>query len=245
MAESVTVIALRGALHAAPENTVPAIKEAVKAGVDIVALDVQPTSDHVPILIGDTRVDRVTNGQGKVTQLALKEIQALDAGSWFDAKFKGTSVATLEDGLAALGKKTRGMFILPQVDAASAFGGNLLAQLKCRAGSGDLLVCPDSGTLKALREKAPDFEYVLALDEKVDGWLHIEKARSLKLNFIRPHTRQLNAKLVGNAHGKKLKVYAHFADEADEMAELIEMKVDGIVTGRPERLQELLAGAKK
>ncbi|MCZ7647967.1 MAG: glycerophosphodiester phosphodiesterase family protein [Planctomycetota bacterium] len=244
MSERVKIIALRGASHEAPENTVAAIKEAVKAGVDVVALDVQGSKDDEPVLIGDARVDRVTNGQGRVAHLTLKELQQLDAGSWFDPKFAGTKLATLEEGLKALGKKTRAMLLLPQMDAGGKLAANVLAALKTRGASDDLLVFTDSGTLKGLREKAPGAGCVLALDEKVDGWIHLEKARSLGLKTIRPHARQVNAKLVRDARARELTVYVHFADEADDLRELVELKVDGIVTGRPERLKEILDGAK-
>ena len=44
-------------------------------------------------------VIRTTNGTGKVSELTLEEIRRLDAGSWFDPKFAGEKVPTIEDVL--------------------------------------------------------------------------------------------------------------------------------------------------
>ena len=73
----------------------------------------------------------------------------------------------------------------------------------------------------------------------------IEKARSLGLKVVRPFRAQVNSEFVRNAHAKGLQVYVHFADEESEMRDLLGQKVDGIITGRPGRLKEVLKEAKK
>jgi glycerophosphoryl diester phosphodiesterase len=69
----------------------------------------------------------------------------------------------------------------------------------------------------------------------------------LGLKVVRPHRAQTNAAFVRQAHEKGMQVWVHFADEEDEMQELLKLRVDGIVTGRPERLKRVLkeqAGAE-
>jgi glycerophosphoryl diester phosphodiesterase len=94
-----------------------------------------------------------------------------------------------------------------------------------------------------MKEKAPEFGYALALDEKVEGWVILRKTEKLELAAVRPHRQQINSEFVRNAHEKGIKVFAHFADEEEDMRDLLAMKVDGIVTGRPERLKGVLEGA--
>jgi glycerophosphoryl diester phosphodiesterase len=111
----------------------------------------------------------------------------------------------------------------------------------------DVLVFSNSETLKAFRELAPDFAYALALGDRIEGWVVIAKAEKLGLKIVRPHRAQANAAFVRQAHEKGLKVFVYFADEEDEMRELLQLRVDGIVTGRPERLKRVLeerAGAE-
>jgi glycerophosphoryl diester phosphodiesterase len=95
------IIAHRGYSQAAPENTIPAIEAAIRAGLAYVELDVRLTADGVPVLMHDSDVDRTTNGVGPISTKTYAETRALDAGSWFSEGFAGTSIPTLEKALDA------------------------------------------------------------------------------------------------------------------------------------------------
>lgn len=83
----------RGAMGLRPENTLPSFELAFDLGADMVELDVHPSRDGVPVVIHDDRVGRTTDagqraaggGARFVSELALDELRALDAGSWFVA----------------------------------------------------------------------------------------------------------------------------------------------------------------
>lgn len=60
-----------------PENSLPAIKKAISLGVDIVEVDLQLTKDGHLVLMHDSKVDRTTNGTGKVAELTLVEVRSL------------------------------------------------------------------------------------------------------------------------------------------------------------------------
>lgn len=89
------IVAHRGGAAEAPENTLAAFQAALALGVSL-DLDVRLSSDQVPVAIHDATVDRTTNGTGSVDSLTLAALQALDAGSHFDAAFAGEAVPTLE-----------------------------------------------------------------------------------------------------------------------------------------------------
>ncbi|HEY3321337.1 MAG TPA: glycerophosphodiester phosphodiesterase family protein [Planctomycetota bacterium] len=234
-------IAHRGASQQAPENTIPAIQKALELGVNMLALEVQRTRDNQPLVLADVSLDRTTNGSGRIARMTAAEIQALDAGSWFNEKFAGTRVPTLAEAIAAVGPKARLMLSLPETRAGTPWADELLKALKSRPKPAeDVLAFSDSESLKSFRELAKDFSYALLLGEKVDGWLYLEKADKLGLKVVRPHRAQTDSVLVRQAHDKGIQVFAYFANEESDMRELIESRVDGIVTGRPERLKTLL-----
>ena len=60
----------------------------------------------------DEKVNRTTNGHGRVDQFTLKELKQLDAGSWFNRKhpeyaknkYKNAKVPTLDEILNRYGK---------------------------------------------------------------------------------------------------------------------------------------------
>ena len=93
------LIAHRGAKNRAPENTLAAINEAAKCGAGWVELDVQLTKDNVPVVIHDRTLERTTSGSGKVKSIDSKSLTSLDAGCWFDARYKGEKVPLLLDAL--------------------------------------------------------------------------------------------------------------------------------------------------
>lgn len=76
-ADSKTIlVAAHRAVHIThPENSLPAIQEAIDIGVDIVELDVKVTKDGVPILMHDGTINRTTTGTGKPSDYTLEELR--------------------------------------------------------------------------------------------------------------------------------------------------------------------------
>src|SRR5580658_7344129 len=93
------VIAHRGASAQAPENTMAAFRLATESGAKWVEFDVHLTQDGVPVIMHDDTLDRTTDGKGKIADASWADVQKLDAGSWFDKRFKGERVPHLDEVL--------------------------------------------------------------------------------------------------------------------------------------------------
>lgn len=93
------IVAHRGAMHDTPENTMAAFERAVELGADIVEVDVRTSADGHLYVIHDSTVNRTTDGEGPGSDLTMAELQALDAGSWFDASFAGLRIPSLAEVL--------------------------------------------------------------------------------------------------------------------------------------------------
>ncbi len=78
-------IAHQGGEDEFPSNTMYAFRRALRAGADMLELDVGVTSDDQVVVMHDTSVDRTTNGMGLISDKTLREIQRLDAAYWFSA----------------------------------------------------------------------------------------------------------------------------------------------------------------
>lgn len=109
-------IAHRGASGYAPEHTTAAYRLALEQKADFVEPDLAVTKDGVLICLHDDTLERTTNiaevfpdrpsagvpGRGPAKRwlandFTLAEIQRLDAGRWFDAKYAGTRVPTFQE----------------------------------------------------------------------------------------------------------------------------------------------------
>lgn len=78
--QNIYVAAHRGWKARYPENTLEAFQAALTLEVDQLETDVRVSKDGHLVLMHDATVDRTTNGSGKVCELTLAQLKALDAG---------------------------------------------------------------------------------------------------------------------------------------------------------------------
>ncbi|WP_439556046.1 glycerophosphodiester phosphodiesterase family protein [Dyadobacter sp.] len=71
------VIAHRGNHTVVPENTLASCREAIKCGADYVEVDLRTTKDGKLVVLHDAKVDRTTNGTGRVAEMTLSEVRDL------------------------------------------------------------------------------------------------------------------------------------------------------------------------
>ncbi|HVU89811.1 MAG TPA: glycerophosphodiester phosphodiesterase family protein [Pirellulales bacterium] len=115
-ASAVEVVCHRGANEYAPENTLAAAELCIEWGVAYVEIDVRTSKDGVMYILHDPWVNRTTNGKGFLFQLTSDQIDALDAGSWFDKEFAGEKVPRLEPYLRAIKGRIKVYFDVKHAD---------------------------------------------------------------------------------------------------------------------------------
>src|SRR5918912_4232136 len=76
-------IAHQGGEDEFPSNTMYAFRKALRAGADMLELDIGVTRDGKVVVMHDTTVDGKTNGHGTVASKTLRQIRKLDAAYWF------------------------------------------------------------------------------------------------------------------------------------------------------------------
>ena len=91
------IIAHRGDVTNAPENTLPAFRSAYDRGADGIELDVRLTRDRQLVVFHDRGLKRIGNRRGLVSNATLDEMRALDAGGWFAPEFRGEQAPTLDE----------------------------------------------------------------------------------------------------------------------------------------------------
>lgn len=143
---SVLVIAHRGDWRYAMENSLPAIDNAIKMGVDIVELDIQRTKDGELILMHDTKLDRTTTGKGRVDEWTLDSIKTLKLRNGCNIKTKEV-VPSLEEALLhAKGK------IMLNLDKADRYFDEVYALLK-KTGTEKQIIMKGSKPYQEVKDK--------------------------------------------------------------------------------------------
>ena len=96
------VVAHRCGSGVAPENTLAALRIALRDGADAVEVDVLPSRDGHPVAHHDDRLSRTAGVEAAVWDLELAELRRLDVGRWFAPAFAGERLASLEEVVTAL-----------------------------------------------------------------------------------------------------------------------------------------------
>jgi len=80
------LIAHQGGEDEFPSNTLYGYKRALRAGAQMLELDIGVSRDGHVVVMHDTTVDRTTNGHGTLASKTLRQIKRLDAAYWFSRR---------------------------------------------------------------------------------------------------------------------------------------------------------------
>ena len=221
-ADGLRVFGHRGASGLAPENTLKSFARAFACGVDGIELDVQLSADGHLVVLHDARVDRTTDGIGRVADLPLDAIERLDAG-------EGERVPTLADVLAALPETTTCNIELKGTGTAEPVADAL-------AGSErpTLVSAFDHDELRRFHASRPEVPCapligrwrrdVLATAAEVDAW---------SVNIA---DRLANGPTVQAIRDAGLRCLVYTVNNVERASDLKRMGVTGVFTDYPDRL---------
>ncbi len=218
----------RGASSLAPENTMAAFKAAEAAGAQGLELDVHLSRDGVPVVLHDETLERTTDGRGAVKRFRLRELQQLDAGSWYGPEFAGESLPTLSDVLSWAEDR---MLINIEIKTASA--ATAVLELLADFPRARILVSSfNHRLLGKLAQLAPE----LALGVLVDSpfWrLALKRAVRCGARSLHPRQDLVSRAMMQACRRQGLAVYPWTVDDPGRLSTLLRMGADGVFTNDP------------
>lgn len=240
------IFAHRGASVHAPENTIAAFDLALEHQADAIELDVQLTADGHLIVIHDKSVGRTTDGAGNVNAMRLEEIKVLDAGSSFDARFRGEPVPTLEEVFERYGGKTYlNVELKNETSPWNALPARVV-QVVDSFNVGDEVLISSFNPLAILRVRRlnPDIPIAALAYRSWKG----EPVRRTAGNPFRTEAlhvdrRDVTEELVARAHRNNQRLHAYTVNDVIEIQKLAAMGVDGIFTDDPKLASRALGRA--
>lgn len=238
----VQVLAHRGASAYAPENTLAAFRLAIEQRADWLEMDVQQTKDGRLVVFHDLRVERTTNGSGPLRDLTLAEVQQLDAGRWYSPGFAGERVPTFEE-VVALAREA-GIRIFPEVKDPRLYPGieERVAAVITANGYEDSTIVQsfDMTSLQRLRQVNPR----LKLAALYTATNPLRSDPPAGVTVVGPPWELINVEptLVRDAHASGRQVVVWSVDNPLPVRALLEARVDGIITSRPDVVRAILEG---
>lgn len=226
-------VAHRGQSGIYPENTLLAFQKAVALGVDMVEFDVWPTKDEHPVVMHDPTVDRTTNGKGKITEMTLDQIKALDAG-------RGERVPTMREAIRAIPPPILlNIHVKRMKGDLPVYGQRFKDALKEDDCLRRAYIAPDDLEAVAwLREWHLDVNFIL-IDRPFERGF-IGTAREMDIRMLQPGRSTMSKEFMREVHDNGMTANVFYADTPEDMRRFIEMGVDGILTNYPERLKAFL-----
>jgi glycerophosphoryl diester phosphodiesterase len=216
-------IAHRGAAGYEPENTLRSLDRAIALQADLVEFDIQRTRDGHLVLLHDKRVDRTTNGHGRLSEMTLAEVRTLDAG-------KGEKVPTLEEVLELT---TGRIGLMPEI-ITPGIAAQVCRLIRDRFQGPVVYASFLHAEMAVVRSSLPDAE-TLALIEAVPI-SPVAFARQAQVTHVGLSIDSVTAAFVNALKADGLKVFGYTADDPRDIALLRDLGVDGIISNYPDRL---------
>lgn len=242
-------IAHRGSMTLWPENTMAAFAGAVNLGFRYLETDLRISRDGVLVTFHDPVLDRTTDGSGLVRARTFAELRRLDAAYHFlpeqghPQRGRGIGVPSLEEAVTAfpeavfmLDIKQNGLEdpLLEIMERCNlweraivgSFGGPRLRRLRARAGR-RITTAAGPGEILRFATAAR-----LGRPSRIPADLLSIPVRRL--------IRLVDARTVAAARSGNLPMLVWTINETPEMARLLDLGVDGLITDRPDLLKQLM-----
>ncbi len=230
-------IAHRGASGHCPENTRASFLRAIELGADMVELDCQMTRDGAVVVIHDELLDRTTSGRGRVRDHTLREIKALDAGSWFAPHFAGEEILTLEETIELLRGHVELNLEIKGEDAPGRLEIQCVGIVRSLHFFAQTVFSSFSAArMRLVRDLADDGRIGVLVDAGASWAGALDFARDIAAEAMHPQRSLASEATLAEAHERGLEVRPWAVNRQTDIDALAALGVDGIFTDFPERL---------
>jgi glycerophosphoryl diester phosphodiesterase len=199
------------------------------------------------VVMHDATVDRTTNGAGKIADLTLAELRQLDAGSWFDPRFRQERVPTLEEVLALVNGKKKLLIEIKKGDGFYAgIEENTLALIGQHRAQDWTVI---QSFYDEVLDKVWKSQYAVTTHKLIMGkvpWLPVYFDHRLRWGSLDKYYRAAAINVnryfatrafIRHVHNKGFKTYVWTVDDPREINKVTEWGADGVISNTVAHLQ--------
>jgi glycerophosphoryl diester phosphodiesterase len=264
----VIAFAHQGGSFEGPSSTLAAIERALAAGATAVELDVHATSDRQIVVCHDETVDRTTNHHGAIAELTLAQLREMDNAYWWvegatvtpdqpDQVYvergrapqeRALGIVTLEevverfpDVLLNLDLKRTDPDVEPyeellanELRRLDRLSSVIVASFHDRALQRFRTVAPSVATSAATGEAATFYFSML------EGVASVPPIAAFQVPASYGDVTLVDERFVQTAHDADIAVHVWTINDTDEMRQLLDLGVDGLISDRPTPLAQVL-----
>lgn len=224
------IIGHRGAMGYETENTVASVQKALELGVDMIEIDVFRIKSGEIVVFHDERVERLTNGGGRIEEYLMFDLKKLLLDG-------GHQIPMLQEVLKAIDHRVPLNIELKGAGTAERvhYITNYYTE---REGWQPEQFLISSFNWDELRDyRALDTNARIAVLTEEDPLEALEVARELGAEAINPAAASVTAENVQAMHEAGFRVNVWTVNEPEQYQKLKAMGVDAVFTDYPDRLR--------
>ena len=215
----------RGAKGYAPENTIAAFKKGISLNADYIEFDVRQCKTGELVIIHDDKVDRTSNGRGKVSAKTFAELRKLDFG-------EGQKIPTLQEALDFIKRRTK--VNVEVKEKAEPVLRVIDEYVKNKGWNYDDFIVSSFEFDQMIKARELNKQIRLGLIFYKFYDKAKEAAEKIKAFSLDSKLNAVDEELVNYAHSKGIKVFAWVVNSKKEMRKMKKLGVDGVFSNKPD-----------
>ena len=233
------IIAHRGFSDIAPENTLIAFQKAIECKADYFELDVHKTKDDSIVVIHDRSVDRTSSNdmKGEIAEMNYSDLTTVRVGyrMKFGDKYEDEKIPTLREALELAKGKIK-----------------VCIEIKVYGVEKEILkIVNDLGInddVIIFSFYYPVLAKIRQLDKNIRTLFLINSADKMTIDYARVIGSEaigvgsgtaVTKEFIDFAHKYGIEVWKWTVDDENEMQQLIDVGLDGLITNSPDKAKKL------
>ena len=227
------VCAHRGFNTIAPENSMPAFGAAVAMGAQEIEFDLWYTKDGEIVSIHDSRLDRVSDGTGKVYEHTYEELLQYDFGIKRGKEFAGMRILRFAEILEQFSCQVIMNIHIKTVSNDVAYDPVLLQKIidliyKYDAQNHVYFMTGNDLVMAQLREMAPDIRRCMGAGKQ--RWEIVDRAIRLGCHKVQLFKPDFDQAMIDKAHAHGIACNVFWSDDPEEARRFLDMGIDTILS---------------
>jgi glycerophosphoryl diester phosphodiesterase len=226
----------------------PAFGAAVAMGAEEIEFDLWYTKDGEIVSIHDSKLDRVSDGEGYVYDYTYDELCKFDFGIKRGEEFSGMRILKFEDILKKFACHTIMNVHIKSLDNTSPYDGELLKKIIALVRKYDCekyvyFMSGNDTLLRQIGELAPDLHRCVGGGN--DRWGIVDRAIEMGIKKVQLFKPYFNREMIDKAHENGIICNVFWSDDPKEAKEFLEMGIDTILTNDYNRIAQVVGDFKK
>ena len=242
------VCAHRGFNTVAPENSMAAFGSAIAMGAEEIEFDLWYTADGEIVSSHDSKLERVSDGTGKIYDHTYAELSKLDFGFKFGEKFRGTRILKFEDILKKFSCHCVMNVHIKTCDNKNPADPEFLKKIIALVRKYDCekyvyFMSGNDQVLAQLCELAPDLARCCGGGDA--PYEIVERAIKYGCKKVQLFKPYFNQEMIDKAHANGIACNVFWSDDPDETEKFLDMGIDTILTNDYNLISQVVAKREK